>query len=65
MLPDNDDAGESYLRQIMFTLPKAQRFMVRTGKDIDGCRREHAEELNEDLRNINTPGYKFKMLIRR
>lgn len=65
VVPDNDEAGEDFLKQVKFKLPKAQKFMVASGKDIDGCRLNYEEELLEDLRNIMTPGYKFKILIRR
>ena len=69
IIPDNDDgqdrAGEKFLTQVMFQVPKAQRFMVKYGKDIDGCRRDYAEPLIRDLSNVMTPSYKFEILLRR
>lgn len=65
IVPDNDEAGEGYLKQVMYTLPKAQRIMVKYGKDIDGCRLEHKDELLSDLKNLITPGYKYKVILRR
>ena len=65
-IPDFDAAGEEYLKQIHWTLPLAQPFMVRYGKDIDGCRRDHEEELLEDLNHIDDPFYtNFKVMVRR
>lgn len=65
VIPDNDEAGESYLRQCYFQLPKAFKLMVKDGNDIDGCRHEHAAELIEDLKNVTNPSYKTKICIRR
>lgn len=65
MVPDNDEAGEKYLMQARYCLPQAQKIMVKVGKDIDGCRKEHEQELLEDLRNIMNPNYKFKIILRR
>ena len=65
VIPDNDEAGESYLRQCYFQLPKAFKIMVKDGNDVDGCRHEHAEELLNDLRNITNPYYKPTICIRR
>lgn len=65
MIPDNDEAGESYLRQCYFQLPKAFKIMVKDGKDVDGCRRDHEEELIQDLGNITNPSYKPIICIRR
>lgn len=65
VVPDNDEAGEGFLKQCYFKLPKAFKIMVKDGKDIDGCRGEHAEELIKDLQNITNIGYKPTICIRR
>ena len=65
VVPDNDEAGEHYLTQCYFQLPKAFKIMVKDGNDIDGCRRDHKDELLEDLRNITNLAYIPKICIRR
>ena len=65
VVPDNDQAGEDYLKQVKRKLPLAQEIMVRQGKDIDGCRLDHQEDLISDLRNISNLQYANKIIIRR
>ena len=64
-IPDNDEAGYNFAKSIKYNLPLARICMVLDGKDVDGCRKEHEEELLEDLHNINNLLYKPKILIRR
>lgn len=63
-VPDNDTAGFSFKKSIKYKLPQANVLMVREGKDIDGCRENHKDELLEDLQNIQNILYKPKILIR-
>ena len=65
MIPDNDDAGEGYIRQIKYLLPKSLCCVVMDGKDVDGCRREHQEDLIHDLNNVLNPCAQFKIMCRR
>lgn len=69
MIPDNDETGDSYIRQIKRELPKAIIAQVAYGKDIDGCRKKsdgiYENELLKDLKNISNPFIKTEMLIRR
>lgn len=65
MVPDYDEAGEHFLKQIKYKLPMANSIMVRKGKDIDGCRREHEEELLKELSMITNPMIKTNLIMRR
>lgn len=68
-VPDNDETGDKYIRQIKRCLPKALIVQVRCGKDIDGCRREedgkYEDLLLKDLAVAHIPFAKTNMLIRR
>ena len=63
-VPDNDAAGFAFKKSIKYKLPLANIIMVKEGKDIDGCRGEHSDELLEDLNNITNLLYRPKILIR-
>lgn len=68
-IPDNDETGDRYCRQIKTRLPLARVYQVRYGKDVDGCRKEddhrYEEELLKDLQSCSNPFYKTNILIRR
>lgn len=69
MIPDNDETGDKYVKQIKRELPKALIAQVKYGKDIDGCRKYEdgafEEALLRDLRVIGNPFCKTNLLIRR
>lgn len=81
MIPDFDEAGEKYAIQVKYTLPKARMFMVKYGKDIDGCRKygrdkdtnelpaggiDYEQLLLDDLNHVDDPFYcNYKVLIQR
>ena len=69
MVPDNDEAGDSFVRQIKRELKKATIIQVKYGKDIDGCRKldEHIYEaqLLTELRSLSNPFVATKILLRR
>lgn len=69
VIPDNDEAGDSYVRQVKYKVPKALIWQPKYGKDVDGCRKldEHVyeQDLLNDLRNASNPFYIPKIFIRR
>lgn len=69
VIPDLDDAGEKYVKQIKRDLPNAKIYQVKYGKDIDGCRKFndgiYENDLLEDLSKLSLPLFKSKILIRR
>lgn len=69
VIPDNDETGDKFIRQVKRCLPKALIVQVRYGKDIEGCRKldEHLyeEQLLKDLAVAGNPFAKTNILIRR
>lgn len=69
MIPDNDETGDKYVRQIKSRLPKAICVQVAYGKDVEGCRKAdgHAyeEQLLRELSHLSNPFAKTELLIRR
>lgn len=69
VIPDNDETGDKFIRQVKRCLPKALIVQVRYGKDIEGCRKldEHLyeEQLLKDLAVVGNPFAKTNILIRR
>lgn len=63
-VPDNDEAGFKFRKSIKYKLPLANAIMVKEGKDIDGCRVEHSEELINDLKNITNLLYRPKIILK-
>ena len=55
VVPDMDEAGNSYVKQVMRVLPKAHIFQARNGKDIDGFRKlEDSKYEKQVLKDLNT-----------
>lgn len=69
MVPDNDETGDKYVKQIKRNLPKALIVQCAKGKDIEGLRKldEHRyeEQLLKELKSLNNPFVKTSLLIRR
>lgn len=69
MIPDNDETGDKYIKQIKRSLPKALIVQPLVGKDIDGCRKFddglYEETLLKDLQNISNIFAKTYVLLRR
>lgn len=69
IIPDNDEAGDSLVKQCKFDLKKCVIVQVKIGKDIDGCRKleDHRYEdlLKYDLSTLNNPFCSLSMFIRR
>lgn len=69
MIPDNDETGDKYVKQIKRELPKALIAQVKFGKDIDGCRKcedgIYEKELLNDLKIISNPFARTNILMRR
>jgi DNA primase len=68
-VPDNDETGDKYVRQIKRTLPKAKIIQCAKGKDIEGFRKldEHAyeEQMLRELRSLSNPFVRTELFIRR
>ena len=66
-IPDNDETGDKYVKQLKRALPKACVMQVTKGKDIDGCRRleehKYEEQLLRDLRGLSNPFYWTSPLV--
>ena len=69
VVPDCDEAGDSFVRQCKWNLKKAIIVQVKYGKDIDGCRKleDHKYEnlLLKDIANLSNPFYRTEIFIRR
>lgn len=69
MVPDNDETGDKYVKQIKRDIPRAVIVQVAYGKDIDGCRRfenhKYEEQLLKELRMLSNPFARTQLLIRR
>jgi hypothetical protein len=69
MVPDNDDTGDTYIKQIKRCLPKALIIQCAKGKDIEGLRKldEHVyeEKLLKELKSLSNPFVRTDLLIRR
>lgn len=69
MVPDNDEAGNSFIKQIKRELKLATIIQVRYGKDIDGCRKienhVYEEQLLKELSSLTNPFIRTNLLIRR
>ncbi len=69
MVPDNDETGDKFVRQIKRQLPKAMIIQCSKGKDIEGFRKldEHAYEVQllKELRSLTNPFMRTELLIRR
>lgn len=69
MVPDNDDAGNSFISQIKRTLPKALIVQARFGKDVDGMRKlddgKYENDLIKELSSLSNPFARTSLLIRR
>lgn len=69
MVPDNDETGDKYVRQIHRDLPKALCVQVAFGKDIEYCRRmedhKYEEQLLRELHLLSNPFARTELLIRR
>lgn len=70
LVPDNDEAGNSLVKQAKWNLKKCLIIQCKVGKDIDGMRKfeEHSYEkdLQEDLKLLTTlPFCNLKTFIRR
>jgi len=69
MIPDNDETGDKYVKQIKRELPFATIAQVLYGKDIDGCRREEGHKyenmLLNDLTSICNPFASLSVMLRR
>ena len=66
---DNDEAGQSFAKQVKRVLPQTQIVTCRYGKDIEGCRKvedfKYEQDLLKDLSQISNPFYMPKILCRR
>lgn len=69
MIPDNDETGDKYIKQIKRELPKALIAQVKYHKDIDGCRKEeehkYEHQLLADLKSIGNPFIPLQVMLRR
>ncbi len=69
MVPDNDETGDKFVKQIKWRLPKAMIIQCAKGKDIEGLRKldEHVyeEQLLKELKSLSNPFCKTGLLIRR
>lgn len=69
VIPDNDETGDKYVKQVKRVLPRAMIMQVAYGKDIDGCRKEndgaYEELLLKELASITNPFVRTSLLIRR
>lgn len=69
MIPDNDETGDSFIKQIKRQLPKALIVQAAKGKDVDGMRKMedgiYELPLIEELRLLSNPFVRTKLLIRR
>lgn len=69
MIPDNDQTGDKYVRQIKRVLPKAIVYQAAMGKDIEGFRKledhKYEEALLNELRMVSNPFARTELLIRR
>ena len=68
-VPDNDETGDKYVKQIKRDIPKALIIQVAYGKDVDGCRRfeehKYEEQLLRELQLLTNPFARTELLIRR
>ena len=68
-VPDNDETGDGYVKQIKRDLPKSRIVQCRYGKDIDGCRRfeehKYEDQLLAELAMLSNPFARTEILIRR
>lgn len=68
-VPDNDETGDKFVKQIKRDLPKAMIIQCAKGKDIEGLRKldEHCceEQLLKELKSLTNPFVKTELLIRR
>lgn len=69
MVPDNDETGDAYVKQVKNKLPKAICVQVAYGKDIENCRKmeDHCyeEQLMKELSLLSNPFARTSLLIRR
>lgn len=69
MIPDNDETGDNYVRQVKYKLPRAICVQVAYGKDIEGCRKldghKYEEQLLRELKLLSNPFERTYLLIRR
>lgn len=69
MVPDNDETGDKFVKQIKYSLPNAMIIQCMYGKDIEGFRKledhKYEAQLLDDLKNIENPFATTKLLIRR
>ena len=69
VVPDNDETGDKYVKQIKRDIPKALIVQCAYGKDIDGFRRyeehKYEEQLLKELSMLSNPFVRTELLIRR
>lgn len=70
VIPDMDEAGNSYVRQVKYCLPKAHVIQCTKGKDVDGFRKLddgiYEMDILNDLHMLSAfPLYPSKMFYRR
>lgn len=49
VLPDNDEAGNSFVKQVKYFLPKASVIQCKDGKDVDGYRKLNDGEFKDQI----------------
>lgn len=68
-VPDNDETGDKFAKQIRYKSPKAMIVQCKYGKDIENLRKieefKYEEQLLKELRMLNNPFVKTDILIRR
>lgn len=69
VIPDNDEAGNKFVKQVKQELPKAQSYQCTIGKDIDGMRKvedgKYWKETISELKGLTNPFIPTKLLIKR
>ena len=70
IIPDNDEAGNSFVKQCKYFLPKATIIQCKAGKDVDGYRKlndgEYKDQILMDLCMVSSlPFYTTKSFILR
>lgn len=67
IIPDNDEAGNTFVRQCKYNLPKARVLQAKVGKDVDGMRKYddgiYLQRVLTDLRNCTNPFARMDMFI--
>ena len=69
VIPDNDEAGNNYVKQVKRELPMAQVYQCKFGKDVDGMRKledgKYTKDTIQELRSLSNPFIPTKLFIKR